>query len=100
MALPQTVPDSFSDAKEVFKESLINLPISERVNHQNIAEILRKHPSLVNCEYKQEILDRTSKLVNFGNKTEMEFYGTPLLLACEQHGYDEGKFPVYCLFDK
>ena len=94
MALPQTVPDSFSDAKEVFKESLINLPIFERVNHQIIEDILQKNPILVNCEYKQEILDRVSRLVNYGNKTEMEFYGTPLLLASEQRGYDEGKFTV------
>ena len=94
MAVPLAVPDSFSDAKDVFKDSLINLPMSERVNHQIIQNILRKHPDLVNCEYKQEIFDRTSKLVDFGNKQEMEFYGSPLLLASEQRGQNEGKFPT------
>ena len=97
MALSQAIPDSFNDAKEVFRESLINLPFYERVNHQLIEEILQKHPDLVNCEYKQELLDRIPKLVDLEYKKEMEFYGTPLLLTCEQRGGDEGKFPS-CFF--
>ena len=53
----------------------------------------------MNSEYEQEILSRIPKQEDIENKHEMEFYGTPLLLVCEQQGSKEGKFLV-CLFDK
>ena len=81
MALSQAIPDSFNDAKEVFRESLINLPFYERVNHQLIEEILQKHPDLVNCEYKQELLDRIPKLVDLEYKKVMDF----MELRCFSH---------------
>ena len=89
------VPDSFSDAKVLLGECLIYLNSGATINHQIIEEILQKHPDLVNSQYKQKIQDQFPNLESFEKEQDLGFYGTPLLLACEQHGYDEGKFHDY-----
>ena len=96
MALSNIVPDSFTEAKEVLKTSLINLCPSERTNYPFLKKIIQKHPDLIFFEYKKENLETFSDQLKFDNKQEIGFYGTPLLLACEQHGYDKGKYLDYC----
>ena len=68
-SLPNIVPDSISDAKELLYESLISGYDFEIVN-----AILHKHPDLVNCEYKKE----------------NGFHGTPLFIACDR--YDDAGY--------
>ena len=97
----QVVPDSFTDAKDYLGESFINLNFGSTIDYEIIEEILKKHPDLVNFEYKQRILDKVPQLVNFEKEQGFGFYGTPLLLACEQYGYDEGKFlNCYSLYER
>ena len=84
------VPDSFPDAKELLRECLINVNPGDTLDYLLIEEILQKHPDLVHCEYKQEISNPWLEL--FEKEQDQGFYGTPLVLACEQHGYDESKF--------
>lgn len=95
MALSHIVPNSITEAREVLKTSLINLPGSARKNYPLIERLLQKHPDLVNSVFQQEDLKSGSDLLTFENEQKMGYYGTPLLLACEEHGYDEGTFLIY-----
>ena len=74
MASLDSVPVSITEAKECLYD-WITKPNEEKEKLQVIKEILNKHPDLINCEYKHQT----------------GFYGTPLLLALQQHDISYGK---------